>query len=117
MSKARTNATGRQMSALRKLSPHGLVNQWNDFWGRASYQYFNWRRDTSSDLLLFAGFNVGLLLFGSLTKVRRGSQHDMHTLPVPPCMPMWCTSMRSDILASIPFLIESCSLISAVHFM
>lgn len=55
---------------LQQLSKPGAVRlSWRDFWGRLSYRYFNWRRDTSSDLLLFAGLNVGLLFLGGVTKV------------------------------------------------
>ena len=68
--RARTNATGAQASTLRQLQADTWLVHWNDFWGRLSYKYFNWRRDSGNDLLLFAGVNIGLLLGFGIVKVR-----------------------------------------------
>ena len=35
-----------------------------------AYQYFNWRRDSTNDLVLFVVINFSLLIMGSVIKVR-----------------------------------------------
>ncbi|KAK9803748.1 hypothetical protein WJX73_000566 [Symbiochloris irregularis] len=64
--RAQTNMTG--LSSTMHQNTDGWRHAWDNFWGLLSYRYFLWRKDTSSDLLLFAGFNVGLLLTGSIIK-------------------------------------------------
>ena len=66
--RAQTNMTGLS-STMQQSGTDGWRHAWENFWGLLSYRYFLWRKDTSSDLLLFAGFNVGLLLTGSIIKV------------------------------------------------
>ncbi|KAK9801967.1 hypothetical protein WJX73_003033 [Symbiochloris irregularis] len=56
------------LSSTVQQNTDGWAHAWNNFWGLLSYRYFLWRKDTSSDLLLFAGFNMGLLLVGSFLK-------------------------------------------------
>lgn len=56
-------------STVQQSGLRGWQHAWENFWGVLSYRYFLWRKDTSSDLLLFAGFNLGLLLIGSFLKV------------------------------------------------
>lgn len=44
--------------------------QWvNDTWGRIRYNYFNWRKNSVSDLLLIIAINFGILLLGGLLKM------------------------------------------------
>ena len=70
LAQAQTNMTGRA-STLQQSHSDSWRQAWMDFWGWVSYRYFLWRRDTSSDLLLFAGLNIGLLLAGGILKVRQ----------------------------------------------
>ncbi|KAK9866656.1 hypothetical protein WJX84_009216 [Apatococcus fuscideae] len=48
----------------RKMKMQG----WGDIWGRISYKYYNWRQDTSSDLLVFLLLNVALVFLGAIVK-------------------------------------------------
>lgn len=41
---------------------------WKDFSGRIMYKYFNWRQDTVSDLQLFMGLNLAILVLGGAIK-------------------------------------------------
>jgi len=46
------------------------VGQWlSEKLGRISYGYYCWRKDSTSDLLVIMGLNVGLLLFGAAIKM------------------------------------------------
>eukprot|EP00798_Chlamydomonas_sp_ICE-L_P025811 gene25811-11486_t len=46
----------------------GFKAWWSKFIGKASYDYYLWRKDTGSDLQLFALFFLGLILIGSFVK-------------------------------------------------
>ena len=46
----------------------GLARWANDVWGRALYNYYNWRQDTGSDLLLIIVLNMLLVVAGAIFK-------------------------------------------------
>ncbi len=46
----------------RKHQPSSLA----ELWGQLSYQYYNWRQDSTSDLLLFGTFFVALVRRGAV---------------------------------------------------
>lgn len=46
-----------------------ISKAWTRFWGKCSYNYYNWRKDNGSDLQLFLVINVGLVLLSGFVKV------------------------------------------------
>ncbi|KAK9810370.1 hypothetical protein WJX72_009592 [[Myrmecia] bisecta] len=55
----------RSSTARQKVKLSNLGQLWTEYFGKLAYRYYNWRQDTSSDLLLFLLINTGLLLLGA----------------------------------------------------
>lgn len=58
-----------EAAALMSTAWQSVVERTNDFVGRKVYQYFNWRQDTSKDLLVtFSVFSALVLVAGAVRR-------------------------------------------------
>jgi hypothetical protein len=60
--------SGEDAAALFAATWQGLVQHTNNFLGRKLYEYFNWRQDTSKDLLVTFGVFSTLLLAAGVVR-------------------------------------------------